>query len=313
MIWLLFLSSLGNGGTLPFLITTEMVFENPAICDPVFGMTYAIKSLTILKVFKAKTKPILCEVQFSNGHAPVRFIFKTGDDLRRDLYVESIFSIFNVLWDKSHLNLKPCIHLYRVFPQENYTGFVEFVENSSTVQSFEWNKIDDWDEKKRTRFITSSAGAFVGGFVLGVRDRHRDNMLISDDGCFIHIDFGYLFNQKTWFDANRFAIPSEMKKKLTSVEWEMFLQLCGQAFGVLRRHRGLISTIIVSTFRDMYSEDIIMNCLSSSFHDDKTEARAISQILELARMGEASGKKMMKDIAHSIESNPTLGQFLSKS
>jgi hypothetical protein len=45
------------------------------------------------------------------------------------------------------------------------------------VQAFDWSKLDSWDEEKRKKFIRSAAGAYVGAFVLGVRDRHRDNML----------------------------------------------------------------------------------------------------------------------------------------
>jgi len=39
-------------------------------------------------------------------------------------------------------------------------------------------------------------------------------MMISEEGEFFHIDFGYLFNTKTWFDGNRFAIPREMRQRL---------------------------------------------------------------------------------------------------
>jgi len=76
---------------------------------------------------------------------------------------------------------------------------------------------------------------------LGIRDRHRDNMMISDKGHFFHIDFGYMFNNKTWFDANRFAIPSEIRIKLGNAYWESFLELIGEAYRMLRRNRGMIS------------------------------------------------------------------------
>lgn len=42
-----------------------------------------------------------------------------------------------------------------------------------------------------------------------------------------------MFNQRSWLDANIFAIPSEMKLKLTDAEWESFLVLCGEAFGAI--------------------------------------------------------------------------------
>ena len=32
-------------------------------------------------------------------------------------------------------------------------------------------------------------------YVLGVRDRHKDNMMVKDGSTFLHIDFGFLFNK----------------------------------------------------------------------------------------------------------------------
>lgn len=56
---------------------------------------------------------------------------------------------------------------------------MEFIENSETVQAFDWSKLDSWNAETRSRLIRSAAGAFVGAFILGVRDRHRDNMYVN--------------------------------------------------------------------------------------------------------------------------------------
>lgn len=117
-----------------------------------------------------------------------------------------------------------------------------------------------------------------------------------------------------------------MKKKLTAVQWDSFLQLCGEGFGtlplvvtsvdsmlgVLRRHQGLITALIVETFKTMYTEDMIMDCLDGAFYGRKSEKNAIAHIKDLASMGEASGKKKMKDMAHAIESNDKIGKFIPK-
>lgn len=87
-----------NPGTPMLLVLINISgdsFADLSLCDPIFGIPYRIISLKVLKVFKAKTKPTLCDVSFNNNHAPMRFIFKTGDDLRRDMYVESTFFVMN--------------------------------------------------------------------------------------------------------------------------------------------------------------------------------------------------------------------------
>lgn len=75
---------------------------------------------------------------------------------------------------------------------------------------------------------------------------------------------------------------------------------------------GLLSTIVVSTFKEMYSEDVITDCLDGAFYTKKSEKGAMSHIKDLANSGEASGKKKMKDVAHALESSNKIGKFISK-
>ena len=44
----------------------------------------------------------------------------------------------------------------------------------------------------RARFARSLATLTVCGHVLGIGDRHLDNVMMLDDGHFLHIDFGYI-------------------------------------------------------------------------------------------------------------------------
>jgi len=133
--------------------------------------------------------------------------------------------------------------------------------------------------------------------------------MISDLGHFFHIDFGYMFNNKTWFDANRFAIPSEIRTYLSDM-WDDFLDLIGEAYRMLRRHRGMLAYFVTKLFSGgqkfagikKYSEFQIIKCMSGAFYDSLTEDEAVHHIRELASRGEASPKKAMKDMVHRIES-----------
>ena len=43
-----------------------------------------------------------------------------------------------------------------------------------------------------SRRCVSCVGGIVGAWLLGVRDRHFDNVLLREsDGAVVHIDFGY--------------------------------------------------------------------------------------------------------------------------
>jgi hypothetical protein len=56
---------------------------------------------------------------------------------------------------------------------------------------------------KEQRFLESVSGSILASFILGIRDRHKDNLLVKDGHVLFHIDFGHMWNQSTTMDAPR--------------------------------------------------------------------------------------------------------------
>eukprot|EP01124_Arcella_intermedia_P022830 TRINITY_DN3492_c0_g1_i1.p1 TRINITY_DN3492_c0_g1~~TRINITY_DN3492_c0_g1_i1.p1 ORF type:complete len:304 (-),score=46.32 TRINITY_DN3492_c0_g1_i1:48-959(-) len=268
--------------------------------DPIFGVTIAdIEHVTVLKIFSSQAKPRLVEIEFEHGIPPHRLILKT-DDMRSDYYVQLMFFVFNELWSSSNRFQDlfiPFIHLYRVVPAGEY-GFVECVLSSTPVKSFDWKTIEKRPEQLKT-LVCSMAGGFAGSYIMGVRDRHQDNMMIkTDDGTFFHIDFGYLFNNRTYFDAPVFAVPEGAKNLLEKLKmYDKFVDLCGEAFRVLRRSQGIIHYICTTCFNSLNPPNM-MNSLAEAFLPHSTEEQAVAKIKTDVRLGTLAWSKNIKDLVH---------------
>lgn len=121
--------------------------------------------------------------------------------------------------------------------------------------------IADWLRERRPahvseakvleHFVRSTAAACVATYVLGLGDRHNDNLMVTTNGLFFHIDFGhFLGNIKRKFGVKRERAPFVFTPDLAyvmggrgGVLYKRFVQLCTDAYNVLRRHAALFVTL----------------------------------------------------------------------
>ena len=59
-------------------------------------------------------------------------------------------------------------------------------------------------------FVKSSAGYCVVTYLMGIGDRHNDNVLITPSGNLFHIDFGYIMGR----DPKPMPPPFKLNKEM---------------------------------------------------------------------------------------------------
>ncbi|KAL0090339.1 kinase-like domain-containing protein [Phycomyces blakesleeanus] len=186
-------------------------------------------------------------------------IFKTGDDLRQDQLVIQIITLMDKLLRKENLDLK--LTPYKVLATGPEHGLMQFVpskslaavlnEHQNNIQSFLREHHPDpgpdgiygIDAQVMETYLRSCAGYCVITYLLGVGDRHLDNLLLSPEGHLFHVDFGFILGR----DPKPFPPPMKLCKEMieamggaSSPHYNKFRQFCYTAFTTLRRNANLI-------------------------------------------------------------------------
>ncbi|XP_054839114.1 phosphatidylinositol 4,5-bisphosphate 3-kinase catalytic subunit beta isoform isoform X2 [Eublepharis macularius] len=227
------------------------------------------------KYMDSKMKPLW--IVYNNrvfGGDLVGIIFKNGDDLRQDMLTLQMLRLMDLLWKEAGLDLR--ILPYGCLATGDHSGLIEVVSAAETIADIqlnssnvaaaaafnkdallnwikEYNSGDDLDRAIEA-FTLSCAGYCVATYVLGIGDRHSDNIMVRKNGQLFHIDFGHILgNFKSKFGIKRERVPFiltydfihviQQGKTGNTEKFGRFRQCCEEAYLILRRHGNLFITL----------------------------------------------------------------------
>ena len=235
---------------------------------------YRIKGIIADKcrIMKSKKKPLW--LTFENGDPlgeNIVVMLKCGDDLRMDMVTLQLFRAMQNIWYENGLKLK--MSLYKVLCTGNQQGMLEMVTNSETLanihvkeggainQMFSKVGIKKWIEKNCTivsnqeaieNFMLSNVAYCLSTFVLGIGDRHNDNIMIKKNGELFHIDFGHFlghFKYKMGIKRERaaFVFTRQFQSVLggdNSPMFQDFKKKLERGYIILRNNKDVILTLL---------------------------------------------------------------------
>ena len=184
-----------------------------------------------------------------------RIIFKNGDDLRQDQLILQIMAFMDSLLKKEQLDYK--FTIYKVLATSKKDGFVEFVPRSKTYKEIlkknnnqlklYFRNLSDNEEmhlQNINNFINSLAGYCAVNYILGIGDRHDENIMFDNKGKVFHIDFGYIFGKEPFpFKYYPFKITYDMVDCMGGIKsdnYKIFKQKCSNAYSILRENARTI-------------------------------------------------------------------------
>lgn len=256
-----------------------------------------------------------------------KVIVKTGDDLRQDQLVIMLIQLMDGLLKRAALNL--CLTPYSIIAMSPTSGLVEFVDGSmpisqilskysgSILQYFQDvapQKGAKYDVRPdvMSSYVRSCAGYCVITFIIGVGDRHLDNILLDSSGHFFHIDFGFIFGRDPKPMPPAFRLTREMVEGmggLESSEYRQFCSLACQAFNTLRKSAGLILNLL-HLMSDAGIEDLSNNPsgdaesviarVEERFRLELTDEKAERFFLGLINDSLAALAPRVMDVLHSL-------------
>lgn len=282
---------------------------------------------------------------FTSNSAPLRLIFKNvdpfgedvhamfkiGDDMRQDRLVMQLVGIMNKIWLREGIDLK--MITYKCVATDVGMGMVEIVKHSVTLReihtelglagSFKDEPIARWIQKYNTgdesyhqavdNFTASCAGYCVATYVLGICDRHNDNIMIKRSGHLFHIDFAKILGNAQMFGTFRrdrapFVLTPDMAFVINggyepSSRFQDFVDLCCKAFNVIRRHSNLLLNLLslmLNSGISCLSQVADLKYIRDSLLPDSSEGEATAAFTRLIEASLSSWFTQVNFFIHNV-------------
>lgn len=198
------------------------------------------------------------QVPKSDVRSLTQSILYKKECLIKDYVILKIIRLMDLLL-KKHLNMDFEIVTYRVLPLNEESGFIEIVPNAETLYEIVYKKnisllnyiLDNNKNSSvydiRERFIRSCAAYSVITYLLGIGDRHLDNIMVTKEGRLFHIDYSFILGHDPKLISPAIRVTQDIIDAmggLASTDFAKFRDYCGQIYNILRKYTFLFLSIL---------------------------------------------------------------------
>lgn len=160
-----------------------------------------------IKIKDSASRPIFLPMECWNENTEKYcnyYLLYKFEDVRQDLIATKTIRMMDLILKRELIKEPMEIITYNVFPTSKMSGLIEIIPNCHTLFEIqkkftilnyilENNRSSGLNANElRNRFLRSCAGYCVMTYLLGVGDRHLDNIMVNREGYLFHIDYGFI-------------------------------------------------------------------------------------------------------------------------
>jgi hypothetical protein len=229
-----------------------------------FNTTFYIEKINKRSILNSNTKPILIDcIIFNKGlnqRKNVKFIIKKDSQMRKEQIISCLIDVLQYKIDLHKLQSKlddfDLIPTYQIIMLSKDLAVIEFIEdsitlrmindNGYTLQNYILNCNPDMklDYIKKT-FTYSLAISSACSYIIGLGDRHLDNIMINKKGQIFHIDYAYIMENPltSLFELPQIKVTNDIIDFLggvNSVYYTEFKLLIVKIYNILRANKNIL-------------------------------------------------------------------------
>ena len=230
-----------------------------------FNPSYVITKIKKISILSSYTKPILIEAEIhnktSNVTKTIKFIIKNDNSLRKEQLISCLIDTLQykltVYKYQNELNNFEQVPTYQIIMLSCNIALIEFIEDSITLrminnsgftlQNYILNlNLNATLDTVKMRFVQSLAISSCISYIIGLGDRHLDNIMINKKGQLFHIDYGYIMDNplaSSIFDIPEIKVTNDIIDFLGgihSIFYEEFKNLFIKIYNIFRSNKNIL-------------------------------------------------------------------------
>ncbi|XP_078091457.1 phosphatidylinositol 3-kinase C2 domain-containing subunit gamma-like [Mustelus asterias] len=325
----------------------EKFFYQEHVCRLPLNPAFAVKGVDASACSYFTSNAVPLKIAFINADPlgkNINVIYKSGDDLRQDMLVLQMVKVMDRIWCQEGLNMSMIV--YRCISTGRGRGLVEMVPGATTLAKIhmkhgiigplkedtllkwfqEHNPTEDLHKNVVENFVSSCAGWCVATFILGICDRHNDNIMLKTTGHMFHIDFGKILGHAQMIgnvkrDRAPFIFTSEMQHFITEggrngVCFQRFVDLSCRAYNIIRQHTQLFMNLLelmLSAGLPELAEVQDLKYVYDKLRPKDSDAQAASYFTSLIKESQKSLPVKINFVAHMVAQMKVTGSNVQPS